>query len=199
MNPTTREPVSSRASLTAALLVAAVAIAGLLAWQAYTSARSHRAAAEKALRDYAMLAADEFARRTVARLGYSGYYALVTDLRNATAATLPDPAALRASADESTRAAAELPRVIFRYSPQTRRLETSGPPLDAETRAWITRALEEAAAAPPARRPYFTIHSIVSAFRAPSFTERRTPRHLRCSSASTSIPPPSPPATGRAR
>jgi signal transduction histidine kinase len=71
---------SSRSTLIAGLLVVILATTGLLAWQAQYAVTSHRAAAEEVLRDYAALAADELVRRSTARIGYGGYYPLVTAL-----------------------------------------------------------------------------------------------------------------------
>lgn len=47
-------------------LGASTLLTAALAWQAFTSSASHRALAQRVLRDYAELAATEFSRRTTA-------------------------------------------------------------------------------------------------------------------------------------
>ncbi len=154
-------PDSPRPGLTAALLIAAILVAGALTWQAQASARSHRAAAEKALRDYAMLAADEFARRAVGGLGFYGYYPLVTVLQSSSG-PLRTPEALRASPDAPVRTASDLVRRTLRYEGGSRLLETGGEALEPELQAWIEKTLSEAAQAPPSEMRYQTAHGIVA-------------------------------------
>ncbi len=61
-----RAPAAS--ALPVAMLAVALVLTTVLAWQALASARSHRTAAERALRDYAAFAAGELARRIQASL-----------------------------------------------------------------------------------------------------------------------------------
>ena len=53
----------ARSVVIAAVLVLILAVAATLAYQAQQAVRSHRATAENVLRDYAAVAAEEFARR----------------------------------------------------------------------------------------------------------------------------------------
>ncbi len=55
-------PRRSRSTLIVALLIATLALTATLAYEAQQAARSHRAAAESVLRDYAAFAAWEFSR-----------------------------------------------------------------------------------------------------------------------------------------
>ena len=67
--PRLRRPRRAGASaLPVALLAGALALAAVLAYQAADAARSHQAAAERALRDYAAFAAEELSRRTQSTL-----------------------------------------------------------------------------------------------------------------------------------
>jgi signal transduction histidine kinase len=162
VNSPGRRREGSRSGWIAALLLLTLVLAGILAWQAQTSMRDHCATAEKVLRDYAMLAADELARRTVNALGFYGFYPLVTAIRQTAASgTLPAPSDLRASRDENLRPAVDLVRATFRYDPGTRRLETLGPEPNAETRAWMTGAIAADRAAPARDRRYATAHGSV--------------------------------------
>ena len=121
---------------------------GVLAWQAQVSNEYHRTAAEKVLRDYAMLTADEFARRSLNELGFYGFYPLVTAIRQEAAkGRLLSPADLQDAGEETVRAAADLVRSTFRYEPASKRLETLGPDLSAAERDWIS-----ARVAPPVPR-----------------------------------------------
>src|SRR5271169_1484652 len=70
----------SRTTLIILLLILSLGSAGVLAWEAYYEAVSHRTAAESVLKDYASLIADEVVRRTSTEIGYYGYYPLVVAL-----------------------------------------------------------------------------------------------------------------------
>lgn len=135
---------------------------GALAWQAQTSTVYHRVAAEKVLRDYAMLTADEFARRTVNELGFYGFYPLVTAIRQEAAkGRLLSPTDLKTSGDENIRPAGDLVRSTFRYERASKRLETLGPEPTASERDWIAARLAPGAAAAPPERRYLTAHALV--------------------------------------
>ena len=60
------------------MLLTSLLLIGVLGWQAWTLQKSNAATAQSVLRDYAMLAADEYARRSFAAIGYRGYYKLVS-------------------------------------------------------------------------------------------------------------------------
>lgn len=151
---------TSHSRLIAGLLLASLALAGVLAWQAQVSMRYHRAAAEKVLRDYAMLAADELARRSGTELGYYGLYPLSTALSQASQGALPSPAALRASPDEGVRAASDLVRSTWRYEVATGHLEILGAKPDPAGEKWISEVIARAAARPASQQPrvYETSH-----------------------------------------
>jgi signal transduction histidine kinase len=138
-------------------------LAGALTWQAQSSLRDQRAVAEKVLRDYAMLAADQFARRAVSELGYAGFFRVVAALKWAAGqGVLAAPGALAHDRAADTRAASDLVRATFRYDPGTRRLETLGAELDGATRAWIVERLAAAAATPAPDVPYQTAHGVIA-------------------------------------
>jgi signal transduction histidine kinase len=138
-------------------------LAGVLTWQAQSSMRDQRAVAEKVLRDYAMLAADQFAQRTVRELGYGGFFRLVTALKWAAGqGVLAAPGALARDRNADTRAASDLARTTFRYDPRARRLESLGADLDAPLRAWIGERLAAAAANPTPDAPYSTVYGVIA-------------------------------------
>jgi len=116
--------------------------------------RYHRAAAEKLLRDYAMLASDEFSRRTANELGYSGFYPLITALRQAFPGPLASPDALAAHADEAVRKARDLVGFTFRFDPGTARLETLGPDPGPAARVWLAGRLASRSGSPSPERRY---------------------------------------------
>jgi signal transduction histidine kinase len=162
MKSSGRDRESSRSGLVATLLLSSLALAGVLTWQAQASMRYHRGAAEKVLRDYAMLAADEFARRTVNEIGFYGFYPLVTAVRQEAAhGRLVPPAEIQASRDETLQPAADLLRSTFRYDVRSGRLETLGPDPDPATREWMVQRLAAEAASAPRDRRYATVHGVV--------------------------------------
>lgn len=65
----------------ALLLAVVVALIAGIAWQAQRSISAQAETATAVLADYAELAADEFARRAMAAIGYEGYYQTVNALR----------------------------------------------------------------------------------------------------------------------
>jgi signal transduction histidine kinase len=154
---------TSRSGVIAALLLSSIVLAGVLTWQAQASLRDQREAAEKVVRDYAALVADEFARRAVNELGYSGFYPVISAVRQqGEKGSLPAPAELRQGHDESLRQAADLVRATFRYDPAGHRLEWSGTAPDATTRAWMVGRLQAASATAPVDRHFVTAHGVVA-------------------------------------
>jgi signal transduction histidine kinase len=101
------------------LLAASTGLTAALAWQAFTSAASHRELAQRVLRDYAEIAATEFSRRTTAYIGNYG----VVIARRALAQTasdagaLPSREALQAAMPVESRRAIELVGPMFRFDP----------------------------------------------------------------------------------
>ena len=152
----------SRPRLVVGVLFASLALAGLLAWEAYRSMREQRSEAEKVLRDYAMIASDEFARRSAAELGFSGFYPLIALVRQEAAkGRLIGPKEMAASADETVRPSLDLLRSTFRYDVADGRLETSGTVAGDLSGAWITKALAADAESLRHQVRYFTEHRIV--------------------------------------
>jgi len=155
--------VRSRPGPIVALLLLTLVLAGVLTLQAHLSMRYHRAAAEKVLRDYAMLAADELARRSVNEIGFNGFYLLVGTLRDEAAqGRLPGPPDLCANPDEAIRLASDLVRSTFRYDVASRQLEMAGVEPDGATKAWIDERLSEAAPSVPRDRRYLTRNGAVA-------------------------------------
>ncbi|MEM7282554.1 MAG: hypothetical protein AAF438_13100, partial [Pseudomonadota bacterium] len=64
------------------LVVLALVLIIVLAWQAHSAATSHLRAAENVIKDYAGLAADEFIRRSLNEVGYYGYFVLADWLKS---------------------------------------------------------------------------------------------------------------------
>ena len=125
------------------LLLASLAIAGVVAWQAQDAARSHRAMAERVLRDYAGLAADELVRRSTSQLGYHGYYVLMRALSEAEPSVSPPaPADLAAAADERLQRAAALASFTFCYLPASGELVIGGRPSNPAVGHWLFDRLE---------------------------------------------------------
>ena len=163
MKGVSRERSGSRSGLIVGLLFAILVLAAVLAWQAQASMRYQRATAEKALRDYAMLSADEFARRAVSELGYYGFYPIVTALRRDTVrGGLTAPEGLRSSTDETLRPAADLVRDTFRYEISSKSFETRGPALEPHARAWCLERLASGSASAPRDEKYVTAYGDVA-------------------------------------
>lgn len=148
---------STRSGPIAGLLFFSLLLAAILTFQAQVSVRYHRAAAEKLLRDYATLASDEFSRRTANEVGYSGFYPLITALRQAFPGALASPDALAAHADEAVRKARDLVDFTFRFDPGTARLETLGKEPGSAARAWLGGRLASRTGIPASERRYETL------------------------------------------
>ncbi|MGH8186696.1 MAG: hypothetical protein ACREUC_09050, partial [Steroidobacteraceae bacterium] len=100
------------------LLGASALLTALLAWQAFAAAASHRALAQRVLRDYAELAAIEFSRRATA---FIGNYGVVVSLRamtqaaRDTGAPIPSRASFEAAVPLQSKRARELVGPMFRF------------------------------------------------------------------------------------
>jgi signal transduction histidine kinase len=68
-------------SITGGLLGACLLILFGLAWQAIQATRAHYAISHNVLREYAVIIANEYSRRITQDIGYSGYYALISEIQ----------------------------------------------------------------------------------------------------------------------
>src|SRR4029079_9125653 len=130
----------SHAMLLAALLVCTLGLATMLAYEAHDAARSHRATAERALHDYAAVAAWELVAGVNEDLQSSVGEALAP-LTRARASSpyevLPSPALLAGSADNVLRCSADSPRVSFRVDIRDGSLTTAGATPSPALQSWI--------------------------------------------------------------
>jgi len=137
-----RRRTGPRSGVLVALLALTLALAAALAYEAHDAARSHRATAERALRDYAYFAAYEI----LAGARDSVHDALAAALSPVTEAkalspyeALPPPAALArtaAGALRCERAAGDSARFYFRLDLRDGALATSGAAPAAPIAAW---------------------------------------------------------------
>jgi len=154
----------SRTALIVALLLVSLGATFLLAWQAQYAVSLHRAAAESVVRDYAALAADEFIRRSAAKVGYEGYYPLIGTLTRGLAATgdlgksVPKSEEL-GQGDERLRAALPLANRYFTTLPGSEALsfEVAAPPI--EVRSWLSEQLKRPR---DENGPYTVLHGSVA-------------------------------------
>ncbi|MEO6325227.1 MAG: histidine kinase dimerization/phospho-acceptor domain-containing protein, partial [Thermoanaerobaculia bacterium] len=148
--------MASRSGLIVVLLLLSLALAAVLAVRAQMADVNHRAVAENVLRDYARLAADELVRRMTTKVGYEGFYPLITFLKQrfVEAPTVPPPAPadLARSGDEGIRAAADLVHATFRITPDGVLSMAEGSTIDTNVARWITTALAQPHVEPPGRR-----------------------------------------------
>jgi signal transduction histidine kinase len=129
--------------LLAALLVCTLGLATMLAYEAHDAARSHRATAERALHDYAAVAAWELVAGVNESVQSSLGGALAPMTR--TRATSPyellaAPTALAASADNALRCVnpvGDSARFYFRLDFRDSSLLTSGATISQTMRAWV--------------------------------------------------------------
>ena len=139
--------VRSHTLLLASLLVCTVALATMLAYEAHDAARSHRATAERALNDYAAVAAWELVAGVTESVQASLGDALASVTR--TRATSPyellaAPAVLANNAANVLRCAnpaADSSRFYFRMDFRNDSLATSGAPISAAMRTWVADTL----------------------------------------------------------
>ncbi len=131
------------------LLALTVALAGVLAYEAQRATRSHRVTAERALRDYATVAARELAAASAE--GLESVLAPALDpIVGSPAASPYDPltpaSAIAAGAGGILACAdSSLPRTYFGYDLRTGALSTAGAPADAQTAAWLRASVGPAA------------------------------------------------------
>jgi signal transduction histidine kinase len=133
----------SRAMLLATLLVCTLALATMLAYEAHDAARSHRATAERALSDYAAVAAWELVAGVNDELQNSAGNALAP-LTRARATTpyelLPAPATLAAGSETVLRCPAgtlDTTRLFFRVDFRDRTLAVAGGAATPAMQKWL--------------------------------------------------------------
>src|SRR5215472_8572410 len=134
-----------RGVLVAVLLVATLGITSLLAYQAVVEVTSHRATAERVLRDYSAFAANRLAYRTSQEVLYFGFGRALGALDKLRTPThkdaLPSPAELGQRSDSSTRAFLSKMAFAFDVTFPERALLIRGGPADSAVRRWITDTL----------------------------------------------------------
>ncbi|HEU4564877.1 MAG TPA: histidine kinase dimerization/phospho-acceptor domain-containing protein, partial [Gemmatimonadaceae bacterium] len=130
----------SRSTSLVAILLLTVALAGFLAYEAWDAARSHRATAERTIRDYANFAAWEFAMSTKEQLylTLAWVFSPVAKLDVRTAgATLPPPDVLRSEKGKALECAADSSRYYFRLDLRDGAFVTSGETPSAAMARWV--------------------------------------------------------------
>ena len=136
----------ARATFTAALLGAAFLLTLFLAVRAQVASTYHRATAEKVVRDWSLVAADELLRRTESYINYNGTYPVLQAI--SAERYPPDRARVAAllSGEEGQRNA-RLVVHSFRYTLADGRVEVSPGTPDA-IRTWLVQHVPGAVAAP---------------------------------------------------
>ncbi|MDJ0907052.1 MAG: histidine kinase dimerization/phospho-acceptor domain-containing protein, partial [Woeseiaceae bacterium] len=147
---------ASRSRIVVFLLAFVSLLVLALVWQAIQTAASNRATATRVLQDYGRLAADEFTRRAMVSVGYTGYFAHINALRRQLAQgadILSRP--LGATADDDVRKAAQLARVRFLIDGSGAQFSS---PVDSEVGAFITERAAAVAAMPLDTTPLVIEH-----------------------------------------
>jgi signal transduction histidine kinase len=126
----------------AVFLLLALLLAGVLASQAISAARYHRATAERVLKDYAAFAVRSYAMRAANQVYYYGIYPAAQALAAVPErpGPLPSPESLRRGADRNLQQALGLVSYFFRYNLKRRSLST-GTDAPPATVAWLDRTL----------------------------------------------------------
>jgi signal transduction histidine kinase len=144
-----RLPGGWRSPVIVLMLLASLALVGVLGWQSWRLQRSNASVAESVLREYAALAVDEFARRATTTLGYRGYYPLITAIADSDAPAMR--AALNAGPDPQL---ASLVSAFFVVTDQGARTDTG------ETSPALAKLLGGVHEfVPPADAPYYSLFS----------------------------------------
>jgi len=136
-----RSPRRARGAFVTVLLLLALGMAVVLAFQAEQAAASHRAQADRILSDYARLAAARFAQRIDQEMYYYAFTPLLSKLVRAPAGALPTPAKLAAGLDQPATSFLSLTRYTFRVDVHTRDLILAGTDPGAEVRRWLADTL----------------------------------------------------------
>ena len=134
-----------RAVLISVLLVLALGLAGLLAFNAQASFHDHRATAERVLKDYARLAAARFGQRTAQNLYYMAWWPVVEAFTRSGAASHPDrlpaPQALAVGIDSVAADFVRHARYSFRLDLASHRLLTAGAAPSPAVQRWLRDTL----------------------------------------------------------
>src|SRR5919199_2994063 len=122
------------------ILLLTVALAAFLAYEAWDAARTHQAAAERTIRDYANFAAWEFSaslkEQIYSTLAFVFSPTAKIDVRGAHD-TLPEPCILASEKTAKLQCARDSARYYFRLDLRDRSLVTSGDEPSAAMRAWV--------------------------------------------------------------
>ncbi|HKX16613.1 MAG TPA: histidine kinase dimerization/phospho-acceptor domain-containing protein, partial [bacterium] len=127
--------------LISVMLVLALGLAGLLAFNAQATFRDHRKTAERVLQDYARLAAARFAQRTAQNLYYMACWPVVEAFARSGAADhphkLPAPAAIAGGLDSVSAAFVRHARYSFRLDLASGKLTSAGGQPSPAVRRWL--------------------------------------------------------------
>jgi len=140
-----------RPAVIVGMLFVSLMLIGVLGWQSYRLQISNDATADSVLREYAILAADEFGRRLTAGLGYRGYYQLISrfdDPQNA------EEMLATVSTDQQLAAVAGLAGGFFVFDGNTFSTTKLGPAEEVE--ALLQQVFEQSASA---EAPYHSAHT----------------------------------------
>jgi len=139
----TRQVAAPRVTLLIALLALTVILAGSLAYEAHDAARSHRVTAERALRDYASVAAWEYVANAQERLDGAASQILspVTSVRASSPYELLAPPELIGPSARDVLACSaargDSARIVFRIDLRDGSVATGGPPTDSALLRWL--------------------------------------------------------------
>lgn len=152
-----RRPAPTSTTMLAIFLFAIVALACVLAIQAYGAARSHRATTEAVLTDYAGIAASEFGRLARDHIFRVSSVAFDEIPRRYRPGRMPDPVQVRWELDDAAYAircpcpSLKDPRLVFRADLLTGASDFEGDLSEGEARAVTATVRAHLASSPPER------------------------------------------------
>jgi signal transduction histidine kinase len=157
--------VRSRTTSLVAILILTVALAAFLAYEAWDAARSHRATAERAIRDYARFAAWEFsvsAKEVLySNLGWAFSPTGPLDARDLEK-PLPGPKILDHEKTSHLLCAGDSSRYFFRHDLRDGSFVTSGDTPTAAMRTWMVDTLPKSASTYKTDRMYEVVSGSVN-------------------------------------
>jgi signal transduction histidine kinase len=135
-----------RLAILVGILVLSLVVTGTLAYQAQDAARSHRETAERALRDYASIAAWDYGLSVKEMIwgAVSDAFYPLKRLDVESSRPLPPPSILFHSVHKAMpcrERSAESKRAFYRVDMRTRTLETAGGPVSPEMQRWVLDTL----------------------------------------------------------